>query len=180
MVSPDDEGIAFHEAGHAVAAYLLQAPIAEVSIVPDGDTAGRCVARRVIGVAPGTTLRNILRDDRAAAERSAMIAMAGRAADALYLKLDTQSGDVLPLDTLMRNVGDINYALDLFLALSGSEDTARRYVAVLALRVEALLKVAPNWAAVESLARVLLVSRSVGGGRALAVIMRAIAGRSGS
>lgn len=78
------EAVAYHEAGHAVAAWLLHIPIRKVTIVPEGDALGYVLRR---GVAFPKRVREALecggwsdRDEAWAqfiAERHAMYCIAG-------------------------------------------------------------------------------------------------------
>lgn len=135
---------AYHEAGHAVAAYLLRKTFCYVTIRPNGVFEGYMMHGQ-----PGNALQNGWDEERigrSALERDILISLAGGVVNLLL----TGKRDHLGSYT------DLHHALDLAEGVCGSPKECRAYVNWLFVRCEGMVKSPPNWHAVEVLAGELL------------------------
>src|SRR5438105_15316205 len=73
MEPPFDEAVAYHEAGHAVAALALGRPVHQVSILPDRERLGQCEFGK-----------GVFRPSEDWLEREILISLAGVAAEARH------------------------------------------------------------------------------------------------
>jgi len=138
------EKTAFHEAGHAVAAYLLRKKFRYVTIRSNGMFEGY-----VMHGQPGSNLQDEWEDERirrSALERDILISLAGGVVNLLL----TGKRDHLGSYT------DLHHALDLADHVCGSKKECTAYVNWLFVRCEGMVKSPPNWHAVETLAGELL------------------------
>jgi hypothetical protein len=179
--------VAYHEAGHAVAAYLMQEPIARVTIVPNGELGyeGRCflgdpavITDEPVNWTPPKfanwrrifpdlepTARNVWRDrDR----RNVLVYLAGPAAHAIYCRRYRR-----PMDWDRCEV-DYRLALSCAEFRFADEAEALRYLARISERVERVMSHPRQWAAVQAIAGELLAARTITGVRARVVIRRAL------
>jgi hypothetical protein len=184
-VNDESRGTAFHEAGHAVAAFLLDVPIVEVSILPIGDTAGhvrlrvRSLNRREDDLMePGYAAQYggfIDGSTRRWVERNVMFGLAGGLTEIRATGAEDHQvgiGIVKPLSVMQRDAvvarvgaqmteriivgGDVRSALELCLAVSGSDEEASAYLQWLECRTVALMGRPDFWPAVEGVVAALL------------------------
>ena len=157
------ERIAFHEAGHAVAAVLHRRGLRKATIVPDKESGtlgcvftGRFGSRFKPDAHAGRKERDLIEGD-------VTVSLAGPVAEALA------SGR-------WNHVGasrDYHHAVDLLSYLCGGREL-QAYVNLLSVRTEAMfVNVDVHWRAVEQLAEVLLREKTIGGRRARAIIQEA-------
>lgn len=152
------EVTAYHEAGHAIVAYLLGRPFTRVSIRADDSTLGRCSFR-----APGAWFRPDLRIDgptRRRLEERVMISLAGPEMEAIFTgRYDQDAAQE-----------DIDRALDHACFMSDDPLEASAYVEWLRLRTVNLLKRPECRPSVEALVTELLEHGEVRYHRAKRVI----------
>jgi hypothetical protein len=156
------ERTAYHEAGHAVAAYLRHLRFTSVSIVPDRGTLGRCEfseAPVVIDLSVPPTPRT-----RARVETLIVVSLAGVIAECLLTGRHNWRGAHADL----RDAG--RYAE----ALAGSDNEAGAYARWLWEHTRVLLSAPPCWLAVQRLAGALTEDGRVGERRARALIASAV------
>lgn len=154
--------VAIHEAGHAVAAYLLHVRIDHLTIIPDAD-------RQIAGhLKHGPTSASFKPDidfgraTKTELERQVMLSLAGPAVDELVNSpLATSSADVVR-------------ALDLAEHAVGSDAELHTYIDRLISRMKDLLAEPPHWRAVETLADALLEEERIGRKRIRQIIGVAI------
>jgi hypothetical protein len=153
------ESTAFHEAGHAAAAFHLGVAVKEVSIVPDigAERLGHCAGYGY----PDWFSPDALIDDRsrALAEREIIVMFAGPAAEARARGRRDHVG---------AGGDDYRYAIDLASRFCGSIEETTAYVAWLALRAQNLIHDPFVWFGVEALAAALLARRTLTGRKARA------------
>jgi hypothetical protein len=135
---------AYHEAGHAVACFLLRRGFRYVSIEPDGDSLGRLLEACPTGsfrpdVDAGSRAR-------AFAERLIMVRLAGDAAENLHRGKHSWCGAR----------GDFHAVLDLTSYFCGDVEEEAAYARWLAIRIRNMLRSKPNWALVRATAAALL------------------------
>lgn len=144
-VAIDRDAVAHHEAGHAVAAYVLGLTVDRVTIQPEGDAAGHVVHEY------GCNMNEIIYEEdpdrQWALERAAIISLAGEIAQRRFRAESVEEwhggADRLHVHHLLDN-------------LAGETDQELRdaWWHLLVLRAERL--VAQHWLAIEWLAAVLL------------------------
>jgi hypothetical protein len=162
---------AYHEAGHAVAAYVLRLPVRGVSISEDEDASGRVeYAPPPASFRPDVWYGEARRTEHRI-EAHIIRALAGPAAEARWIGRRNHVGAS----------GDYRAARDLadYVAGDPSGEGAWRYVAWLEYRAEDLVQREHYWAAIEALAAELLARRRLGPRQARAVIKGAISARFG-
>ncbi len=145
------QATAYHEAGHAVAAWYLGAGVKSASIVPDADSTGRVYYERhpLEGI-------DIDLDDgphvQARLEDAIQIALAGPVA---HRRFNPRSW--------RHHHGEVDHrvATDLALKNCGSAEIASAYLKYLGLLARGIVKT--NWVAVEALAEELLERRAMSG-----------------
>jgi len=166
------ERTAYHEAGHAVAAYALRKRVSSVTIVPDTESGtlglvihgglGRAVDRYSVGDRPG--IQCDLRTERAL-ERTIMIRCAGFIAEARFAGRRNWVG----------SRQDRLDVLDMAEIVTGADPAASSaYVAWLEQRAAWIVGCPPYWAAIQGLAAVLLERRELRGLAPRRVIVAAI------
>jgi hypothetical protein len=137
--------VAYHEAGHAVAAYLLKVHrIRSISIIPDAETEGRVHHSK-----PGKTYHpewDTGPRTRSKTEKMIMLCLAGDMAENMLLKRDSRNTRLTDYDT----------AVDLACYHCSDGDEAGAYVNFLYYRTRNLLRLPERWAAIEELASVLI------------------------
>lgn len=143
------ESNAYHEAGHAVAAYLLQRGIEYVSIRPKDGTLGRCIPTQI---------------KRVDEEQELLIILAGPFAEKVMTGSISQ--DSYGIDRDMWN--------DLALQLCGDRERVNVYLYELGLITQDTFTLPPVKAAVEALAQHLLRRRCLWGRAARRVIRDAL------
>jgi hypothetical protein len=143
MQSAHDKFTAYHEAGHAVIALVLDRPVHRVSILPNRERSGQCEFGK-----------GVFRPSEDSLEREILIALAGLAAESRH------SG-TYAMDAADR---DLRYVRRLVLQRK-SERAAPRYEERMLAKVEALLGDDAIWRAVELIAAE-LIKQGVISGRA--------------
>jgi Peptidase family M41 len=156
---------AYHEAGHAVSAYMAGRRFTRVSIVPDNWSLGRCTfaALRLFPL-NGTGDRK----GRARIEREIMIFCGGSVAEALHMKRP---------HSWRWASHDLHKATELAEYATHNPDEAKAFTTWLLKRSEALLRERPWRRATTALASELLRHGELGERQARATIARAIRGR---
>jgi ATP-dependent Zn protease len=135
-----DECTAYHEAGHAAAAFALRRAVRWVSIVPDEarGTLGFCASRLMPGFRPDLdrSPRN-----RAAVEREVIINFAGGIAEERFRGRKNRAGAA----------GDVATAVDLASTVCGSIEETSAYLAWLHIRAKNLVNSPVHWPGIEAL-----------------------------
>jgi len=162
---------AYHEAGHAVAAYTLRLPMQETSLVENEDSLGRmALAPPPASFQPETWYGEDRRMERRI-EAHIICALAGPAAEAHWAGRRSHAG------------AHDDYQKAMYLAgwavSDSSGEGVRRYVAWLQYRAEALVQGARHWPVIEALAAQLLARRRLGTRQTRAVITEAITAHRG-
>jgi hypothetical protein len=161
------EAVAYHEAGHAVAAWLLNIPLRKVTIVPEGDALGyvlRC------GVAFPKRVREAFefggmsdRDEAWAyyiAERHAVYCIAGNEAQNRFNPRSVRN---------CHSKSDRKSALAGLCRLADSK-AIPLYWRILKMRAEKLFDNPSNWKAVKALAETLMERKTLSGDEALEIV----------
>lgn len=152
---------AYHEAGHAVAAYLVRRKFRYVTIRPFGEYVGHMRHHQqgdgflVGGEERGWT--------RSSLERDVMVSLAGNVAVHLLTGTHDRIGAW----------ADHHMAMDLAEHICSSRRQGEAFVRWLSIRIEDMLGSPANWHAVESLAEELMVRGKLGHAKALEVIRSA-------
>ncbi len=135
------ESTAYHEAGHAVAGYVLGRYFLSVSIVTEGSSAGRCNF-----VARPDTFDPWRRDaaTRAWLEIEVITDLAGGIAERIATGVDNLAG----------MAADVYSAMDTATYVTGNEKQRLAYLARAEARAESILR--QYWGAVQALADALL------------------------
>lgn len=161
---------AFHEAGHAVMAYLLRVPFTSISIMPDAETLGRVVlGESPVWASPDSSKYN----ERAASiwfQVRTRVAMAGQIAEAHHV------GRRLRFGMHADNANAADFALYL---CRGAQDTADALLEWLYLDTRDRLVSPLVWPAVEELAAVLMERKMLRNRPAREVIRAALLGGKG-
>ncbi len=143
---------AYHEAGHAVASFLLHVDtINAISVIPDEVSEGRTHHS-----APGRNYHPDYDDSprtRSKTEKRIMSYLAGDVAESLLLKWKK----------LNTNLTDYQKAVDLAsYQCDGEPDETGAYVTFLYYKTRNLLRRAENWTAISDLASILIERRRIG------------------
>lgn len=146
---------AYHEAGHAVAAYLLRKRFRYVTIRQDGDYEGHMRHPRSEAYEQARS--------RAALERDIMVSLAGGAAIRVLTGRQDRIGAWC----------DRHKAMELAEETCGSRRECEAFVSWLSTRVEGMLRSQANWHAVETLAEELMLQESIGRQKAMHIIRSA-------
>lgn len=152
--------IAYHEAGHAVAAYDLRIALDYVTVVPTEDYAGCTGARFAVTEQNRWTLRDAVLRSRI--ENIAIACFAGDAAERRHNRRRRYGG-----------AADFTLTFDYLLELTGSIREAEAYAKWLDIRAEQLVAQPPHWAAIKALANALLKQERIGGRAARRIIQEA-------
>lgn len=154
------ERTAYHEAGHAVAAYLRHWRFTGISIVPDRYTLGRCFfSEREIVL---RTSR--MEQTRSRLETLVVISLAGPVAERIISGRTNRKG---ALD-------DFREAEAYASCVVGSEEELRAYLRWLWEFTYNLVDTEPHWSAVKALAEELVERGDVGERRARGIIRDAL------
>lgn len=157
-------GTAYHEAGHAVAAFTQRVGIRRVTIVPEADTLGHMLRRKF-----SKSFRPDLRMTphvRERIEAAVICLMAGGLAEAKAMGRRNHVGAQ----------GDRQQAVDLASYVCFPPDELEAYLSWLHIRTRGLLDNARTWQAVELLAGELLAKQSLSGRAVLENIKRGLGG----
>ncbi len=152
---------AYHEAGHAVAAYLLRRKFRFVTIRSRGGYEGylRHEPRKEAFLGEEEEKPRA----RSLVERDIIVSLAGSAAVFLLTGSHDRAGAW----------ADRHRAMDLAESVCGSGRECEAYVRWLCVRCEDMLKVQANWHALETLAEELLLHGSVGYRKAVGIVRAA-------
>jgi hypothetical protein len=156
------ERTAYHEAGHAVAAFALRRAVKHLSIVSDTESNGRVVNHKL-----PDTFHPDYEDDartRAFIEREIMIFLAGGVALQKFQGHRRRLGDCQ----------DQRGAVDLANHVCGDPDESLAFIAWLRERTRLLLNQPWHWRAVEDIARTLVEHKELTGRRARRIFQAAI------
>lgn len=163
----DVERLAHHEAGHAVACYLVRLPFSQVSIVadPSKNSLGHVTpqfwpgfrAQMEFGGLKEAQIKNRV-------ERAVTALLAGQEAEMHFDPKSKAEGAY----------SDFERAFDL--AERQYADVAQAYIDWMLAYTRQMIRFAPNWNAIEQLAQVLIESHAFGSRRARQVIAQAIRG----
>ncbi len=156
------ERTAYHEAGHAVAAYLRHLRFTSISIVPDTGTLGRCEFSEtaiVLDLDSSAALRT-----RRRIETMIIVSLAGVIAESLLTGRHNWRGAHADLHDAAR------YAS----LVTASVEELRAYERWLWEHTRTLLRARPGRLAIQQLAAVLMEDRRIGERRARAIIGAAI------
>jgi len=154
------ERISYHEAGHAVAAFVMRMRFTHVSIIPDEDSTGHTMTSKLRDFQPDVARSRAGRDRY---ERYAMVSLAGLVAERL------RTGRV----RYRTNHPDVVQAFELCSNTCGSDDETGACLNWLWERTKNLMKSGRHWAAVEALAKQLRVRRYIGEREARRIIKQA-------
>ena len=145
------ERAAYHEAGHAVASYLVHRRLAYVSIVPNpiDHTLGHCEYRNLATFKPDAPINGRF---RAQIEKLIMVLLAGAMAERLRTGRIYRKG----------SEDDMKQAYEAAMCLFDEKKEARAFVNWLWERTRNILSYGPHWAAVETLATELSERRFIG------------------
>lgn len=156
------EGTAYHEAGHAVAAYLRNRRFTAITIVPEGATLGRCE------FSGGPTAIEFdaesYRRTRDRIETLIIVSLAGVVAESIITGRRNWLGAHADLHDASRYAAYV----------TGDETELGAYMNWLAERTRVLLSARPHWSAVKALASELLTSGTIGERRARQLIAEAL------
>lgn len=153
--------IAYHEAGHAVAAYLLRRRFDWISIQSDEHFLGYVTFTAIESL--GANGRGGRRA-RALAEREIMIDLAGNIAERIF----TGRHDWMRATVDIRNINEVA------LRFCADAEEAQAFIRWLTIRTRNLLSRTRNWAAVSALADALLHEGKLSYPAARPIIARAI------
>jgi ATP-dependent Zn protease len=136
-----DEAVAYHEAGHAVAALVLGRSVQHVSVLPDRERLGQCAFRK-----------GVFRPSEDWLEREILISLAGIAAEARHsVEYDWEGAS-----------RDLQYVRRLARERAGERRAARLERRLLA-KAEHLLAQEGHWRAVELIVAELLRLGAISG-----------------
>lgn len=156
------ERTAYHEAGHAVAAYVRRLRFTSISIIPYRGTLGRCEFSETPVIIDLKSPR--IGHARRRVETLIIVSLAGVIAECLLTGRNNWRGAH----------ADLHDAADYAAYVTGSEDELGAYVRWLWEHTRMLLAAPPCWLAVQGLAAALLEDRHIGERRARAIISEAI------
>jgi len=149
---------AYHEAGHGVAASLMKIRFTRLSIISDEDSLGRMSGSKwTSNFNPEYTDQKIL---RSRIERHIIVLLAGYAAVMIFAGVKNRQGAK----------SDFHTAANLGSYVCGNSEEIGSYMDWLVERTKNILSNSINRAAVEALARELLVNKEIGYKKAKAII----------
>ena len=159
------ERAAYHEAGHAVASYLVHRRLACISIIPNpvDHTLGHCEYRNLSTFKPNAPLTNRL---RAQVEKLIIVLLAGAITEHLRTGRVFRKG----------SDEDIKQAHDAAMYLFDDDKEAKAFVDWLREHTRNILSYGPHWSAVETLAAELKERRFIGERLARQIIRESIGG----
>jgi hypothetical protein len=143
------ESTAYHEAGHAVAAYDVRLRTKALSIVPnDGEnTLGHHIGRPYFTGMPHPDISEIPPRMWRRLEHRAMVCLAGPAAQRRFNPSGFRHSHAQ---------GDYHQAVDFLSYLSGSNEAVEAHLHLVELRAKELIEADIHWAEIEALAAALL------------------------
>jgi hypothetical protein len=154
------ERISYHEAGHAVAAFVMRMRFTHLSIIPDEDSIGHTMTSKLRDFQPDVARTRAGRDRY---ERYAMVSLAGLVAERMRV------GRV----RYRTNHPDVVQAFELCGNTCSSDEETGACINWLWERTGNLMKSERQWAAVEALAKQLRVRRYIGEREARQIIRQA-------
>jgi hypothetical protein len=158
------ERTAYHEAGHAVAAYVLHRALGHVSIEPERGSLGHMKTRRFEeSFQPDAEVK---RGTRERLEKEIMVCLAGPIAERRFVGRLRQ-------DTIVGASRDFNDAARCADCLCGNSEETDAYLAWLSVRATNLIKLAWHWRAIQTLAEALLEHRRIGHRKVREIIKQA-------
>lgn len=156
------ERSAYHEAGHAVATYVLGQPVTDIAVVLDPANLGRCLYAELRNFDPDLPRPYGGPQAPGAADRQILTYLAGPIAEsALTGEKDWRKTG---------GNGDIPRAIDLAMYLTGDIKKTESYLERLWLQTEGIVTNPENWAAIEALAAELVEHHQVDGERARMIV----------
>jgi hypothetical protein len=154
--------IAYHEAGHAVAALELGVAIRKVTIIPDADTLGKMVRGKLFGrVRPDIDSPS---KSRPVVERQLLLLFAGHAAESRFCKRSSASSSL----TALHASDDFRRAVALAENLCGSDEEVEAYRQWLAIRARNLVEF--HWSEVEIIVGARSAKQTINGKEVRALI----------
>lgn len=157
------ERTAYHEAGHAVASYYLHIAFTYATIIPEEDSSGHVLHPQSIFKKFEPEWDNSLKAvDRA--ERIIIVSLAGEASERRFANRYDRKG----------SGEDWHHAVNLASYFAGNEEVLRAYVNYLWTRAKTLFNAPWLWAAVEAVAKELLVRKKMGTQLTRRIIWKAI------
>lgn len=156
------ERSAYHEAGHAVVAYVLGQPVTDIATVLDPENLGRCLYAELRDFDPDLPRPYGGPQDEGVAERQILSYLAGPIAES------TLTGEKDWRKT--GGNGDIPRAVDLAMYLTGDIKRTEAYLKRLWLQTEELITDPGNWAAIEALAAELVEHHQIDEERARMIL----------
>lgn len=151
---------AYHEAGHAVVAYILRVRLKEATIIPNEDYLGMVKHGRGQNIQPEWEINRKTRDEL---ERRTMVLLGGNVAENLLTDKRSMAG----------SYDDYHQVVDLLSYLADPEETSK-YIEWLWYRTKSNLGVDYWWLATQRLAEELLEHQYLRGKRIREVIRLAI------
>jgi hypothetical protein len=142
-MAPRLKRTAYHEAGHAVAAYLLNRDFKSVTIIREGDTLGQCSLTKLDDFHPDI---NSDHGTLAHLEEYMIMLHAGLASEYLATGRYNRAGAY----------SDLTIAAHLAANACGTDEEVQLYRELMMVRAKNLLRLAHNWSAVQTLAEELL------------------------
>ena len=141
---------AYHEAGHAVASYLVKRRLSYVTIEPNPDnhTLGHCEYRNLAIFKPDAVLTGRLRNQ---IEKLIIVLLAGAVAERLKFGRTYWIG----------SENDTTQAHDLAIYLCNEDKEAGAFINWLWQRTRNILEFGPHWAAVEAISEELMKSKYI-------------------
>ena len=144
------EKTAYHEAGHAVAAFYMKRSFRYVTIEPEEDSLGHIMYKKFRDsfnpeIDPDREIRKPL-------EKAIITAFAGPIAEQIFSGRKNRIGAS----------SDFHGALDCALYLCGSNEETEAYVNWLWIRTKNMIRQPAKWCSVEGLAKELLDCRKIG------------------
>ena len=153
------QSTAYHEAGHAVAAYRHGMKVKRLTIVPSGDALGSHQSHAYF------TEINLEYDSSPRAQRRAenfaLVCFAGPAAQRRFNPTGYRS---------YHGADDVHQAIGMLIYLAGDNEILTTYAKLMNLQARAFIESAVNWRTVEHLAAVLLDQRTMTGAEVRAAI----------
>lgn len=183
------ERTAYHEAGHAVASYLLHIPISYVTIIPDEDSLGHVknplpnldpdkfdISREAVerycrdGTSPFPPELNRYHTENITLkiadwrERKILVSFAGQVAEGRFANRHNWIG----------SRDDWYSGIDTAKSLAGGGEILQKYVDYLWARAKTLFNLPWLWVAVEAVAKELLIRKKMGNRLTRKIIRKAI------